>query len=194
MTPASRLLPVALCAGCAVQLTSGVQTDLRAGGVSSDTRLRGRFHSSTREGLTLGAGMSFGEGPEGAAFAVRAGEVSAGYGWRPRAPLPLGGELSFDIGYGGPVSRAFNGGGFFLGGSGAVQLRVFGMRTERQVVRVLAPTVDIVLVGRTGVWTPPPGDVSTAPFFEIAGELGIRFGVQSALASSALFPVSGGAQ
>jgi hypothetical protein len=101
-----------------------------------------------------------------------------GLDWR-AVPGWIAVEPGLDLGLGGPLRSAYSGVGAYAGAALTARLRVLGTNDEETAFNVIAPAVELVLVGRGGGWMPPEGAESTTLVGEWSAEVGVRFALGS---------------
>jgi hypothetical protein len=123
------------------------------------------------------------------ALVPRNGSIHAGYDWR-LFPGHFALEPGMDLGLGGPIARAYPGIGAYLGASATARLFLMGVNDEEPAFNVVAPSLELVLIGRGGEWAPPEGSPST----RLVGEYGIEIGLRAAFGSDILSEPQGKVQ
>jgi hypothetical protein len=140
----SLMLLVPALAGCALQVTSGVNwaNQRRPAGLI----IAGTTESGHANGGVLGArvGMDFEHG-----LVPRQGLIHAGLDWR-LWPGRFVLEPGLDLGIGGPIARVYSGLGGYLGAAASGRFRVLGVDEAETAFNVIGARMDIVLAGRGG--------------------------------------------
>jgi hypothetical protein len=107
---------------------------------------------------------------------IRSGAVHAGWDWR-AIPGRLVIEPGVDLGAGSPANIAFKSAGAYAGFAPSVRLRLWGVDDSEPAFNLLAPAVELVVLGRAGAWMPPEASHSATVFGEFGVEFGLRFSV-----------------
>ena len=162
-----------LCGGCALQATTGWQgraTHVDVAYAPAVMALGGRFVRPRGSGLYLGADAVATTPAFEGDVALRQLLVSSGY----RALLhPLSFELGAELGAGEPALERWHGTGFYLGAAPAVLVRVSGEHDAGAGYAVAGALVDLVAIGRIGVWGRPAEDRGDA-LLDGGFQLGLR--------------------
>jgi len=104
---------------------------------------------------------------------LRSGAVHAGWDFRV-IPGHLVIEPGFDLGIGSPANIEYENPGAYAGFVPSVRWRLWGVDDSEPAFNLIAPSIDLVLLGRAGAWMPPEGSANTTMQRELGVELGLR--------------------
>jgi hypothetical protein len=163
-----------LAGGCGLQATTGWQgraTRVDAPYAPAVMAIGTRFVRPRGAGLYLGADLVATTPAFEGDVAVRQLLVGSGY----RAVLhPVSVELGAELGAGEPALERIGGTGFYVGAAPALLFRLYGEHDARTGYAVAGALVDLVAIGRIGVWGRPAEDRGDA-LLDGGGQLGLRF-------------------
>jgi hypothetical protein len=88
-------------------------------------------------------------------------------------------DVGPDFGAGQPMNHLFDGTGAYAGFSANLHVRPTPGGDKEPGFNIFFPLVEVVAMGRTGLWMPPEGSNRTDPFVDRGIEIGIRLGLGS---------------
>ena len=172
-------LALSLAAGCAAQLGGGFQGDPGRGAVRGTLEVGARLHKVRGSGPYGSAGATL--APSGEAFGLHSLALGAGYRIRPATWLRV--ELGPEFGFGEPARLQYQRTGLFLGGLGAVVVRlpIGGGHDDLNGSAPVGWSVDLVPSGRLRRWSRAIEDGGGGQW-ELGAELALRVTLYSDLA------------
>jgi hypothetical protein len=163
-----------LASGCGLQATTGWQgraTHPDVAYAPAVMAIGARFVRPRGGGLYLGADAVATTPAFEGDVALRQLLVSSGY----RAVVhPLSFELGAEFGAGEPALERIHGTGFYIGAAPAVLVRLYGEHDAGPGYAVAGALVDLVAIGRIGVWGRPAEDRGDV-LLDGGVQLGMRF-------------------